>query len=153
MKTTAVTPPVSLHRIPKPNPLAAQDASFGVLDRPVRYHPTKEHPLIVSVSEIKNFKRCRVRHHWTHQCRLERLERALPLAIGTFGHEILERWYALPLIERTQKTMEKIARKQAKVTDEKSLSTDDLELVIAMTVGYAGWAKREDALIGVGDHV
>jgi hypothetical protein len=112
--------------------------------------PSREHPIIISHSEIKNWKRCRWRHHLANQCRLERLERALPLAMGSLGHEILEQWYALPLAERTPRSMEKIAQRQARITEEKSLTSEERELITAMVVGYAGWAKAEDAMIGVG---
>lgn len=144
---------VSIHRIDPAKALIMAPAGSwtgaGIMAR----QPSKKHPIIISHSEIKNWKRCRWRHHLASQCRLESLKRALPLAMGSLGHEILEKWYALPLLERSTKAMSKIAIKQARITNEKSLSSEERELIIAMVVGYASWARAEDKALGIGDNV
>lgn len=100
---------------------------------------------------MKNWKRCRVKHHWASQCRLESLKRAEPLAMGTVGHEIMELFYALPLGKRTPNKMSVLAAQAIRKTKEQSLDADARELLIAMTTGYAAWSRSEDATIGVGD--
>lgn len=135
----------SAHRIEKPSLLASQGRL--AIGRP----PTKDKPLIISVSELRDWLRCRVKHHWRHQCRLEPLQRAEPLAMGTLGHQMLEGWYGLPLAKRTVKAMEKAAITASKNTTETSLSADDRDLLIAMCTGYAEWAGPLDAEEGIGD--
>jgi hypothetical protein len=115
----------------------------------VRRPPSPEHPLIISASELRDFLRCRVKWNWRHQARLEPVERPEALAIGTVVSVIQHAWYALPLARRTRKTMAKIAKRVTRDTTIEALSTEDRELVVAMCVGYAAWAKAEDAEIGL----
>lgn len=133
----------SIHKIDQPSLLAAQDRD----PKPPR--PTPEKPLVISASELRDWLRCRVKHHWRHQVQLVQIGGAVNLALGGLVHDLLEKWYALPYKERTQRAMEKIARLRMKETTPKELSIENLELVTAMCVGYAAWAVEEDAEIGL----
>ena len=135
----------SIHRRKKPDLLAASDAVtwMGAKARV----PTAKTPLIISASELRDWLRCRVKHHWRHNCRLERAEGSVNLAIGALVHQILEAWYTYE--SRTPKTMEKAAKLALGITTFAELSTEDKELIEAMCVGYAFWAKSADAEIGL----
>lgn len=133
----------SIHR----RTLPVLGASLGRLAKVQR--PTPEAPLIISASEIRDFLRCRVKWWWRHQCRLERTTGGEALAVGSLTHEILEHWYTREPARRTVKGMERIARDRIKATTLQQLQTEDKELVQAMTVGYAAWAKEDDKRIGL----
>jgi hypothetical protein len=137
----------SIHRIPNPSLLAAQDALITAAIP----NPTPENPLIISASELRDWRRCRVKHHWRHQCRLEKVGGAVALDTGTLVHNIIEEWYRIPWTERTVKFMTRIAKKATRDTKLRALASDDLELIEAMTIGYAAWAKQDDRRIGLRD--
>jgi hypothetical protein len=111
--------------------------------------PTREYPLIISASELRDFLRCRVKWHWRYQERLVPLGEPEALAIGSLVHEILEHWYLLPPAKRGPKSMNRIVTERIRETTFKELTTDNLELIRAMTLGYAPWAQVEDREIGL----
>lgn len=116
--------------------------------------PTPERPMYVSASEIGDFIRCRVLHNWRTYAQLQPNARSEALAVGTLGHDVLERWYKLPKSRRTIKAMQQVARVACKETTEKSLTLEHLHLVSAMTAGYAQWVldknnEYSDAAIGL----
>jgi hypothetical protein len=133
---------VSIHRASKASRLAAQDASALI-------SPTPEHPLIISASELRDFMRCRVRWHWRYQCQLVPVGGKEALSMGTLVHDILETWYKLAPKKRTQKAMETIAKARVRTTKLDALDSDARELIEAMTIGYAAWAKEADKEIGL----
>lgn len=135
---------VSIHRQTAPDVLASRVRGGGL-------KPTPEKPLIISASELRDFLRCRVKHHWRHQCRLEPVDGSENLAIGALVHEILEAWYKLPFRERSPKRIEKLASERLRRTTFKELTTEHKELIGAMCIGYAFWAKKEDREIGLED--
>jgi hypothetical protein len=136
---------VSLHRRPKASLLASEARA----EKPRR--PTPEQPLIISASELRDFLSCRVKHHWRYQCNLAPKAGAPALAVGSLSHQILEAWYSLPHGKRTVKAMERIAKARCAQHDWHELKVEDYELVRAMTIGYAAWAKADDAKIGLVD--
>lgn len=118
------------------------------LSKPPR--PTPQNPLILSASELKDFLRCRVKWDWRHNQRLESRQRSPALALGTVVHEILDRFYQLPLKRRGPKAMIKLANEvPIELAAREPLSTEDLELARAMCEGYAHWCQDEDAEIGL----
>lgn len=133
----------SIHRIVDPDFRAAQDRQRKVI------MPTAKNPLIISASELRDWLRCRVKHHWRHQMRLVPKTGTENLSIGLLVHIILEKWYSLQWRERSVKNMRRIAKKILRGTVPEELKIEDLELIEAMTVGYADWAKEEDAEIGL----
>lgn len=122
---------------------------FAAADRGPRVKPTPLEPLIVSVSELATFLRCRVKWSWRYGHKLQPKRGAPPLAFGTLIHLILEKWYSLPPLKRNRKRMEKIAYEVTRSATMKELTSEDMELIVAMTVGYAGWAKIQDAEDGI----
>lgn len=111
--------------------------------------PTPERPLILSASELRDFLRCRVRWAWRHQLGIVPRKKPIPLTFGGLGHQILAAWYALPERERTVKRMRRIAKRILGATNPEDLDVKDLELLEAMCVGYAEWAKPRDEAIGL----
>lgn len=123
---------------------------FEGRDRVKLRRPTPEEPMIISMSELRDFLRCRVKWAGRHLIRLEPIERPVNLAIGTVGHVILERYYGLKPEKRTVKAMTRIARKVVRDTSIEQLSTENRELLEAMTIGYAAWSRERDREDGVG---
>lgn len=140
---------VSIHRATKASVLAAQDPP------PTFRRPTPQHPLVISASELRDFMRCRVRWHWRYQCNLVPVGGKEALSMGTLVHDISEVWYRLAPAKRTQKAMEKIARDRVKTTKLDALDTEAKELIEAMTIGFAAWARSDhddaDASIGLAE--
>lgn len=137
---------VSIHR-----PMKITDALLMASSpRKIKFdRPTPECPLLISASELRDFLRCRVMHHWRHQMRLETIEGKTNLALGTMVAQGQEFWYKLPPAKRTVKAMEYIARRLTSVQPTDVLSTENLELVKAMLVGFAAYAKVDDLVIGL----
>lgn len=131
----------SIHKLAKP-PLAGQDRLKGK-------KPTRENPLIISASELRDFLRCRVMHNWRHQMRLQPEGGSENLSIGILVHNIMEQYYLLPFAKRQPKAMIGIATSVVTGTLPSQLSVEDLEMIKAMAVGYASWAKEADAEIGL----
>lgn len=134
---------VSLHRYRPRHLLASRDRD----EKPPK--PTRAKPLIISASELRAWLRCRVQHHWRYQERLIPREGKEALGIGIVGHEILERWYGLPVAKRTVKAMTRIASERLQETIPHDLDIKALELVKAMCIGYASWALPQDREIGL----
>jgi hypothetical protein len=111
--------------------------------------PTPERPLIISASELRDFLRCRVMHHWRHQVRLETVEGKTNLALGSMVANGQEEWYKIPPAKRSVKAMERIATKLTAVQPTDVLSTENLELIKAMLIGFAAYAKDDDPTIGL----
>lgn len=138
---------VSIHRRKKPDLLAASDPITWMGGK--ARTPTTKSPLVISASELRDWLRCRVKHHWRHNCRLERREGSPALAMGSLVHTILEAWYTYE--SRSTSQMETIAKLAVKDTTFSELTTEDRELIEAMCVGYAFWAKTADREIGLKD--
>jgi hypothetical protein len=112
--------------------------------------PTREQPIIISSSELKSFLRCRTQWAWRYQDQLTSIERKPALALGTVVHEVLDQFYSLPVKRRTTKLMERLATLVIpKMMQDEPLADEDRELAYAMLVGYAAWARDEDAEIGL----
>lgn len=134
----------SMHRARDPLPLA--DVAFP-RDRHMS-RPTVENPLIISPSELRDWTRCRLKWWWRDQCQLESRVKPQPLTVGGAGHQIMERFYKLPPLKRTPKRIVKIAQKIVGAQDV-GLEDENRELLVAMTGGYAAWAKAQDEEIGL----
>ena len=134
---------VSIHRQKKPDELASQAARYT---RKHKAHdgPTPTRPLIISASELSEFLRCRVRHHWSSQLRLTSVKPSVPRSMGTLGHQVMEEWYKLPHVRRTTAGMKRIATKLIRGTTMKELTEEDRELLTAMVTGYADWCMDEE---------
>lgn len=119
---------------------------IGAADRHRRpSKPSPEDPLIISASELRDFLRCRTRWYWRYIARLQPLKKAVPLTMGSIGHDILGHWYQIPQFKkRTVSAMEQIADKILAETDPEEMTLDDIELLRAMCVGYAAWARPRD---------
>jgi hypothetical protein len=142
----------SIHRLPRftslkkiPNDVLRASRSSPSLRR----RPTPDEPMILSASEYATWLRCRVKHHWRHQLRLEPIEKPEPLAFGSLGHSIMQAYYGLQPNMRSVKAMTKIASLAVKNTEYSQLDTEARDLMQAMCVGYAAWAPDEDAAIGL----
>jgi hypothetical protein len=136
---------ISIHRPTK----ITGERLLGNLGREGNVKPTPEHPLIISASELRDFLRCRVMWNWRHQVGIEPKRRSTALALGTLVHQGKDLWYQVPFAKRGVKVMTKIARKLTQVAPTEALSTEDLELVNAMLIGYAAWAKQKDPEVGL----
>lgn len=147
---------VSIHRrspgtTSQPNGgwLASYDRMLGLRTA------TPKHPLIISASELRDFLRCRVRWWWRYQCRLEPIGGKEALSMGSLVHEITEAWYSLSPGMRTQLAMKKITRRAIRATRLEALDSSARELIEAMCIGYAVWARtpndddNHDAGIGL----
>lgn len=139
----------SMHKLDKPSLLASSDRRTKVV------RPTPENPLIISASELSEFLRCRVKHHWGYQCKLQPISSRVPLVMGSKGHEILERYYLSPVERRTPKRINAIAKKIMAKTSVKELPAEDKELLTAMVTGYSRYfndknVEYSDPNIGVG---
>lgn len=133
----------SIHKLEKPSLLASSSRRTGIT------MPTPERPLLLSASELGEFLRCRVKHHWRYQCKLSRPAKNQNQSIGTLGHIILEHWYKIPFAKRTVSAMEKVCDVQIKKSykmpkTEMALTLQDRQLIKAMCVGYALWTQSKD---------
>lgn len=141
----------SMHKVAKPSLLASSERRVGIP------RPTAKNPLIVSASELGNFLRCRVRHHWGDQMKLVPIQYSSPRGIGTLGHQILAAFYALPHEQRTPKAMKRIAQKLCRNTKILEMPVEEKDLLIAMTTGYSEWintdADYSDRVIGLRETV
>lgn len=106
--------------------------------------PTPEAPLIISVSELATFLRCRVKHYWDSHCKLEPVATRIPLMTGRVGHVILQEFYDYDYVDRTELRMQKIAKPILRKTDPKQLPLEDKELLEAMCIGYATWNRNKN---------
>lgn len=106
--------------------------------------PTPENPLIISVSELVNFLRCRVRWYWETHAKLEPVGARIPLIMGRVGHKIIEGFYDFDYAERTELRIQQIAKQIIKKTDPRELPREDKELLEAMMVGYATWNRDKN---------
>lgn len=97
---------------------------------------------MISVSEIRDFLRCRYKWWLRSQLRLEPLVRPVPFAFGTVMHNGWERWYG-----RWPRPPMKTLLKKTLRADQ--LVESDRELVVAMLLGYERWAVLEDREIGL----
>lgn len=141
MKKRPELPIISVHRSLD----LGLTASSGRLLRSIR--PTSKNPLIISASELRDFLRCRVRWCWRHHHRITTKDVNVNLAIGSVVHDILARWYARD--KRTTSVMRRIARDVLADTRPEQLPIEEAELVEAMCVGYAYWAKTRDAAMNL----
>lgn len=141
----------SMHKLEKPSLLASSERRVGIP------RPTAKNPLIVSASELGNFLRCRVRHHWGDQLKLVPIQYSSPRGVGTLGHQILAAFYALPYKQRSPQAMKKIAKRLCQLTKILEMPVEEKDLLIAMTTGYSEWitgdADYSDAVIGLRDTV
>jgi hypothetical protein len=107
--------------------------------------PTKEDPLIISASELRDFLRCRVKWVWRHHHQIVPLKKPVPLTFGGLGHDIQQSWYGIKSAKkRTTKAMQEIVDHRLGSTSPEELSLEDLELLKAMSIGYAAWARPRD---------
>jgi len=111
--------------------------------------PTKENPLIISASELRDFLTCRVKWNWRYNRLIVPKETSPALTMGSLGHQLAASWYDLPASKRTVKAMEKIAKKMLKGTRPRELSKADFDTLYAMSVGYAAWARPRDRELGI----
>lgn len=138
---------VSIHQIRRPD-LA------GLQPRRLVKVPTPSHPLIVGTTELRDILRCRVKHHWRHQCNLEPTGGSENLQMGGLIHLIVEAWYSLAPGVRTNKAMKKLARRMVGEARLSALDQEHYDLIEAMCVGFAYWVldpntEDNDAEIGL----
>ena len=122
----------------------------GNLDADALARATPVNPFFVSASRLKDWMRCRLRYHWRHNLKLEPNEKSEALAVGWLVHKIIETWYAKPQDKRTIGMMERVSKRLTKRTTAEELSVENLELIRAMTIGYAEWAGPLDAKLKIG---
>lgn len=123
----------SVHRLVLDGPLQ------GSPRRKIPIEPTPEQPMIVSISEINSFLRCRLQWNWGKRMGLRSRKVGAPRVNGILVHAGKEGFYGLVRKERTPKRMKAAAKEAfAKVT-EVPITSKDRELATAMLVGYAEW--------------
>lgn len=131
-----------------------ESPALGLLQARTRRHlaklPTAASPLFVSASELRDFLRCRVKHHWRYRAKLVPRKTPTPLAFGSLIHATLEAWYRLPVAKRSVKAMDASFLTLRKSKEAAALEIEELELAAVMCRGYADWARTEDAAIGLG---
>lgn len=111
--------------------------------RPIKIpKPTKEHPMYVSPSELSTFLRCRVKWLWGVQLELEPNEGFNLREMGSLFASIQDEYYLLPWQKRNERRMTKIAQRLIAKTKMENLSTEDRELLLAISGGYARWASN-----------
>lgn len=134
---------ISIHRPKSPSIIAARPR----VKNPPR--PTRENPLIISASELRDFLRCRVKWYWRHQARIETREKKTPLVFGGVTHDIIEPYYMLPEKKRGPKNMAKLAKARLLRVPPEELTIEEVELIAAMCVGYADWSRPRDKDLGI----
>lgn len=105
--------------------------------------PSPEEPLIISISEIGQFLRCRLQWNWDKRVGLRSRKVAAPRVNGILVHSAKEEFYKLPRKKRTADRMEKVARQAFKGVKEVPVNSKDRELAQAMLLGYIEWVNGE----------
>jgi ATP-dependent helicase/DNAse subunit B len=117
-------------------------------------NPTPAHPLIVSVSELSAFLRCRSRWYWSYLAGLRRKTDSREYrSIGIIVHDTLEQWHGLQPKIRYGKQGRRLIGVFVNVELKKAtgfvLDEKMRVMVRAMVIGYAAWARMEDREIGL----
>lgn len=113
---------------------------------------TRKNPLIISVSELGAFLRCRQRWYLGYMAGLRRKSEGSPLrAIGISVHDILEQWYLIPYSTRyTPDAMARVVGKRIKLLKDMGIRDPKVRaMVVDMCNGYARWARKDDKRIGL----
>ncbi len=103
--------------------------------------PTPETPLIISVSEIAQFLRCRLQWNWEKRVGLRSTKVSMPRVNGILVHTAKEVFHTLPKEERTRKGMNLAAKTAYRTVKEVPITPKDRELASAMLDGYYRWIK------------
>lgn len=107
------------------------------------FRPTPEKPMIVSVSELGSFLRCRLQWNWSYRVGLKTKAEAMPRTNGILVHAGKEGFYGLPRKKRTPQAMQKMAKKAIDEMKEVKVDTKARDLATAMLVGYAEWVTSD----------
>jgi ATP-dependent helicase/DNAse subunit B len=116
----------------------------NALRRTQKFQFTAANPLILSVSELTSWLRCRLQHHWRHNIGLSMNTTPERLALGTLGHKVMEEFYTLAPAKRTVPAMKKLVKTLVRDTTEKALDANARKLLEAMLIGFAAW-RTDDA--------
>jgi hypothetical protein len=119
------------------------------------FMPTAAQPMIVSVSEIGSFLRCRLQHNWRYRVGLESKAEGAPRVNGILVHAGKEAFYKLPRAKRTPENMKVAATKAIQGITEVKVDGNARDLATAMLVGLAEWCagdhEKSDKAIGKRD--
>lgn len=110
------------------------------------FRPTPEQPMIVSISEISSFLRCRLQWNWGKRRGLRSRKVGMPRVNGILVHVGKEGFYELARKERTPKRMKRVALAAFKSVKEVPVTRKDRELASAMLAGYAEWVTGDHDL-------
>jgi hypothetical protein len=136
----------SIHRTELDGPLQ------GAPRMKLPFKPTPENPMIVSVSEIGSFLRCRLQWNWSYRVGIQSSKQGVPRVNGILVHAGKEGWYELPRKSRTPEAMREMARKRINAITEVKVDQKARDLATAMLVGLAEWAgghhDKSDRAIG-----
>jgi hypothetical protein len=103
--------------------------------------PTPDEPLIISISEINQFLRCRLQWNWDKRVGLRSTKVSMPRVNGIIVHAAKEQFFTLPRDERSAAAMVKSAKHAFKHVKEVPITSKDRELALAMLDGYVRWVK------------
>lgn len=136
----------SIHRTELDGPLQ------GSKRMALPFMPTAAQPMILSVSEITSFLRCRLQWNWKYRVGLQSLAEGAPRVNGILVHAGKEEFYKLPQAKRTPENMKIAATKAIQGVTEVKVDGNARDLATAMLVGLAEWCagnhEKSDKAIG-----
>jgi hypothetical protein len=139
----------SIHRTELDGPLQGSGRML------VPFKPTAQRPMILSVSEIAAFLRCRLKWNWQYRVGIQSQAAGMPRVNGILVHAGKEEFYKLPRSKRTPERMKVAAQKAIGAVTEVPVDSKVRDLSIAMLVGLAEWCAgdhdKSDKAIGKRD--
>jgi PD-(D/E)XK nuclease superfamily protein len=108
--------------------------------------PTPDNPMIVSISEMQSFLRCRLKWNWERKLGLRSRKAGGPRVNGILVHAGKEGFYGLVRKERTPKAMKRAAKIAFDKVKEVPVTRKDRDLAAAMLAGYAEWVTGDHDL-------
>lgn len=127
----------SIHRTDLNGPLQ------GAPRMKVAFEPTPDDPMIISVSEIAQFLRCRLQWNWDKRVGLKSKKISPPRVNGIVVHATKEEFYKLERAERTPDAMDQAMKRAVKGITEVPVNAKDRELAKAMLLGYTRWVRSK----------
>lgn len=107
------------------------------------FRPTPDNPMIISISELQSFQRCRQQWHWSKRVGLQSTKIGMPRVNGILVHSGKESFYRLPRKKRTLQRMQRVAGKAFDKVTEVPVEKKDRDLAHAMLLGYVEWVNGD----------
>jgi hypothetical protein len=130
----------SLHRETLDGPLQ------GAPRMKLPFKPSPERPMIVSISEISSFLRCRLQWNWSKRLGLRSRKAGMPRVNGILVHNVKEEFFKLRRGQRTPEVMQKMAKQVINKVKEVPVTPKDRDLATAMLMGYVEWVRSKHDL-------